>query len=579
MNSKSVQFFTVGVIGATLISAGAITFFVNSRNAKSIRVESTEEFFAINQDLMPQTVQTIADSSDQNILGALLTGKEIPNTDIGVCIWARSDNENFQSALEDTSIDLELHYNKENSEFETNAVIVENGNELYNLYASVVDDKAIVYNPQTDLNMYTLTRDQFSYGLGTVTGTYAENDSNTSDNTLAKDSEEAASTDNTDSDSSENESVSSGNTSLNSSENESVSSGNTSLDSSEKENESSGNTDTDSSGKENVSSGNTDSDSSENESVSSGNTDLDSSENQNVSSDNIASADNSELTNILNIILTAVTRDNVQVTDNKSINLSHINESITGSIYSCSPSADDFENMLLDLADYMDTHESARAYIQNMIGKASELNSDIAGIEDLLVNKDNVLKDSAETIAAELSKSAFKWSVYSDENGNGRYLEFSFICKDIEFRISCEKSLSGTLYTALSLDDSFISIVNSPSILNEEDITSLGLSYGTKTITAGDNGNETKVVITTMESEGSYDDETVIEFYAGKNMGNVELHIQSSASSTIIRPEAEEEFQKDMTGSTDEEILSIFKTYKNGLTSILLSSKIINLSL
>ena len=564
MNSKSVQFFTVGVIGATLISAGAITFFVNSRNAKSIRVESTEEFFAINQDLMPQTVQTIADSSDQNILEALLTGKEIPNTDIGVCIWARSDNENFQSALEDTSIDLELHYNKENSEFETNAVIVENGNELYNLYASVVDDKAIVYNPQTDLNMYTLTRDQFSYGLGTVTGTYAGDDSNTSDNTLAKDSEEAASTDNTDSDSSGNESVSSGNTDSDSSENENVSSGNTSLNSLKKENESSGNTDSDSSGKENVSSGNTDSDSSEN---------------QNVTSDNIASADNSELTNILNIILTAVTRDNVQVTDNKSINLSHINESITGSIYSCSPSTDDFENMLLDLADYMDTHESARAYIQNMIGKASELNSDIAGIEDLLVNKDNVLKDSAETIAAELSKSAFKWSVYSDENGNGRYLEFSFICKDIEFRISCEKSLSGTLYTALSLDDSFISIVNSPGILNEEDITSLGLSYGTKTITAGDNGNETKVVITTMESEGSYDDETVIEFYAGKNMGNVELHIQSSASSTIIRPETEEEFQKDMTGSTDEEILSIFKTYKNGLTSILLSSKIINLSL
>ena len=59
-------------------------------------------------------------------------------------------------------------------------------------------------------------------------------------------------------------------------------------------------------------------------------------------------------------------------------------------------------------------------------------------------------------------------------------------------------------------------------------------------------------------------------------MGNVELHIESSSSDTASVPEVEDEYMKDITAADDEEIVNLFKTYRGGLSSILLCSKLMN---
>ncbi len=110
-------------------------------------------------------------------------------------------------------------------------------------------------------------------------------------------------------------------------------------------------------------------------------------------------------------------------------------------------------------------------------------------------------------------------------------------------------------------------------------ISSLGLSYGKTTVTAGGKDHSSDIEITTRKSDDGDADETIMEFYGGENIGNIALHIESKASCTAQIPEVSEELQKDMTLYSDEEVLELFKTYKNGLASILLKSKALGIVL
>lgn len=498
MNSKFVQMFTVGVSCTCLICAAVVTYSVNSKKNNTVRVESRDEFLSVNQDLLPQTVETIADDQGQKILDALFTGKEIPNTDTDVCIWAESDNDNVQTVLEDTSIDLKLHYNKENDEMVTQMCLTENGNETISMNASIVGDKATIYCPEIDQNFYTLSKDQFLYGIGSVTG-IGEGGSKTPDS------------------------------------------------------EADGN-DTDSD--------NTDADND--------NTDT---------AQQSADPSSSELAEILEVILTAVTQDNIQVINDNSVCLSHFDEDITGTTYICTPGSKDFQNMLNSLADYMDSHESARIYVHNMLGEASLFNYRIGKLEKLLINEDGALRDNAKDIADKLAGRDFNWTVSSDETGTGRYLNLSFYVEKIKIELTCEKSLAGGSYTSVSLDDSFISFMAMPDAEEINNISSLGLSYGKTTVTAGGKDHSSDIEITTRKSDDGDADETIMEFYGGENIGNIALHIESKASCTAQIPEVSEELQKDMTLYSDEEVLELFKTYKNGLASILLKSKALGIVL
>jgi hypothetical protein len=248
------------------------------------------------------------------------------------------------------------------------------------------------------------------------------------------------------------------------------------------------------------------------------------------------SIEDSEFMNILDVILTAVTKDNVTATYSDNLHLEHVDETISGTTYTCQPSADDFENMLYDLCDYMDTHESARSYIHNILGNISDKSDTVLDIETLLVNEDGCLKNKAKEIATNLSCSAFTWSVISDSTGIGRALNLSFICNGTNIVLTCEKASKGAMYMSAILDDSYISILKTPSETPESATSLLGLSYGTTEISAGDMSSTTKALITTTRSEDNTKDETVISFNAGSRIGNIELHIESNNSSTASMP-------------------------------------------
>lgn len=495
MNSKIVTALTATITCLSIVSAGAVIYYDRASNEGRITVDSREEFLTVNQDLMPTTAASIMQNSGQSLIGSLFTGKEIPDTDTDVSIWARSDNPEFQTMLEDTSFDLKIHYDKANSEVMVNAFLTENGTQTLSLYANVAGDTAGLYSPYISENYYDLTKEQFIYGFESTSGISLE----------------------------------------------AINSGSDDMD-------------TETSDKE----------------IS----DKETSDN-NTSDETVTNIEDSEFMNILNVILTAVTKDNVTASYSDNIYLEHVGETISGTTYTCQPSADDFENMLYDLSDYMDTHESARTYIHNMLGNISERSSSVKGIENLLVNKDGCLKDRAKSLASTLSSSGFSWSVISDNTGMGRSLNLTLVCNGINIMITSEKTPQGVMYMSASLDDSYISILNTPSAANDQTTSFLGLSYGTIELTTGDKTSSTKAVITTTRSEDNTQDETVISFYAGSRMGNIELHIQSTNSSTASMPLIPADNHTDLTTSTNEEVLQLFKTYHNTLTSILLSSKIL----
>lgn len=495
MNSKIVTALTATITCLSIVSAGAVIYYDRASNEGRITVDSREEFLTVNQDLMPTTAASIMQNSGQSLIGSLFTGKEIPDTDTDVSIWARSDNPEFQTVLEDTSFDLKIHYDKANSEVMVNAFLTENGTQTLSLYANVAGDTAGLYSPYISENYYDLTKEQFIYGFESTSGISLE----------------------------------------------AINSGSDDMD-------------TETSDKE----------------IS----DKETSDN-NTSDETVTNIEDSEFMNILNVILTAVTKDNVTASYSDNIYLEHVGETISGTTYTCQPSADDFENMLYDLSDYMDTHESARTYIHNILGNISERSSSVKDIENLLVNKDGCLKDRAKSLASTLSASGFGWSVISDNTGMGRSLNLTLVCNGINIMITSEKTPQGVMYMSASLDDSYISILNTPSVANDQTASFLGLSYGTIELTTGDKTSSTKAVITTTRSEDNTQDETVISFYAGSRMGNIELHIQSTNTSTASMPLIPADNHTDLTTSTNEEVLQLFKTYHNTLTSILLSSKIL----
>lgn len=515
MNSKIVTTLTATITCLSIVSAGAVIYYDRASNEGRITVDSREEFLTVNQDLMPTTASSIMQNSGQSLIGSLFTGKEIPDTDTDVSIWASSDNPEFQTMLEDTSFDLKIHYDKANSEAMVNAFLTENGTQTLSLYANVAGDTAGLYSPYISENYYDLTKEQFIYGFESTSGISLEainsgSDDMDTDNSEIKDSD---------------------------------------MNNSDKETSDKETSDKETSNKE--------------------------TSDNNTSDETVTNIEDSEFMNILNVILTAVTKDNVTASYSDNIYLEHVGETISGTTYTCQPSADDFENMLYDLSDYMDTHESARTYIHNILGNISERSSSVKDIENLLVNKDGCLKDRAKSLASTLSSSGFSWSVISDNTGMGRYLNLTFVCNGINIMITSEKTPQGVMYMSASLDDSYISILNTPSAANDQTTSFLGLSYGTIELTTGDMTSSTKAVITTTRSEDNTQDETVISFYAGSRMGNIELHIQSTNSSTASMPLIPADNHTDLTTSTNEEVLQLFKTYHNTLTSILLSSKIL----
>lgn len=483
MNSKLTLLSTAGVTCFSLLCATVLSLHNKAADDGSIIVDGREQFLSVNQDLMPQAVQTIEKNQEQNLLKALLSGGDISNADANICIWASSDNQSFQTVLEDSSINLNLHHDKENDETILAASMVENGDETLSISVNSLGDNAGIYIPQIDQNYYTMNKSQLYYGLEAVTGF----------DVSVLDQTDAAFM-------------------------------------SDQESEGEGQ----------------------------------------------EGSDTTEFTGILETVLTAVTNDNVQVVTGDNIWLSHLGENVTGNTYSCTPGAKDFEKMLNNLADYMDNHENARTYIHNIFGELSKSGSDLEYIESVLINEDNALRDNSKAIADKLSNSNLNWSVNCDEDGNGRYLSLSFTIKDISVVIACEKSLDEALYISASFDDSYISLKKCPDTAHKDEVSMLGLSYGEVMLQVGDETNGSELTITTSKVGDLLTDETVIQFYGGANMGNVELHIESSSSDTASVPEVEDEYMKDITAADDEEIVNLFKTYRGGLSSILLCSKLMN---
>lgn len=516
MNSKIVTTLTAAITCLSIVSGGAAIYYDKTHDKGNITIDSREEFLSVNQDLMPQTAASIVQGSGDGFLEAMFTGREIPDTDTDILIWAKSDNPEFQTVLEDTSLDLKIHYDKNNSEALVNALITENGSQTLSLYADIEGDTAGLYSPSISEYYYDLTKEQFINGFETTTGISLAATSNAEDASKdpAKESADSQPLDDAADDQNANT-----------------------------ESSATSSTDTNDSHTDNT------------------------------------SIEDSEFMNILDVILTAVTKDNVTATYSDNLHLEHVDETISGTTYTCQPSADDFENMLYDLCDYMDTHESARSYIHNILGNISDKSDTVLDIETLLVNEDGCLKNKAKEIATNLSCSAFTWSVISDSTGTGRALNLSFICNGINIMITCEKASEGAMHMSASLDDSYISILTTPSKDYESTASHLGLSYGTIEITACDKSNTTKALITTTRSEDNTKDETVISFNAGSRIGNIELHIESKNSSTASMPLIPAEMHIDMTSSSDEEVMTVFKTYHNKITSILLSSKILGMIL
>lgn len=148
----------------------------------------------------------------------------------------------------------------------------------------------------------------------------------------------------------------------------------------------------------------------------------------------------------LDIAYSTVTKDNLKVEKNKSVRLSGVGGSFTGTVYTFKPSAEDIADLMVRLADRLERDKDLRKLLLQLIGSdAMAQLMDRYSYEDVDMEKEldealldaaEELRDGAEWIGRQVEKSGFNW-VLAVEGGNVR-----------QIRISADNGSSALVYEA-----------------------------------------------------------------------------------------------------------------------------------
>jgi len=288
-------------------------------------------------------------------------------------------------------------------------------------------------------------------------------------------------------------------------------------------------------------------------------------------------------------VLGVVNKDNV-TKEKGTIRMVKVGERTEGEIYTFRPTAEDVEQMLLDLADLLESDGSIHDLAEKFMGQNQELvdqmlaesgyyASDVLGeLDDAMVKAAEGLRESAWDAGKAVEASGFTWTLYvkggkvcrmaieMPASKSGAYFEtakdgFAFW---VESYGSEEASLvatwkeSGGAYTGrctLSADGESMSVRFDEVQTKKTSI--LGYPYGTYTITMPDDAGSMTMKVSAAQGGGS--DHTFSMYIPdgySSELNDLEIVLHTTdKKSTISKPKAKVE---DLTGYTEEDFQDLY---------------------
>lgn len=278
------------------------------------------------------------------------------------------------------------------------------------------------------------------------------------------------------------------------------------------------------------------------------------------------------------IFLTLATKDSTSVDKNGRVRMDILNGSVRGTVYTVQPSAEEIEDMLLKLAETVETDKELRKLALQLSGLNLEAVSKTASknleqkIEDYLDDFVDNLYDNAEYIGENLEESDFKWVLgmdgkkpfkYSIEWDNGES-KLGFEAKEdsknaFAFYIIDYYSTTYATVTYAKESDGYsgnltAGVDDSYMVLEFEDVSNktsaLGIRHGSYSLSL--DGNHYSLEVAKGKKGGT---DHIVELYMF-DTGNLKLVLNTSdKKATIPKPKGK---TVDISDYDERELQALF---------------------
>ena len=318
----------------------------------------------------------------------------------------------------------------------------------------------------------------------------------------------------------------------------------------------------------------------------------------------------------LDIMYSTVTENNVTVEKNKSVSLPGLGGSFTGTVYTFKPTAKDIENMIVKLANHLESDKDLRELIMQLVG--SEAMAPFMGVygsgysledelDEALLELAGEMRSEAQQIGREVENSGFTWTL-AVEGKNVRQIcistdaganAFAYEAQGTEASGRTEliyvtsygtkQDLVERTYTKTGdtyegriivnggtgeyydyYTDSYISYENKLTLdykLDNSKTSVLGIPYGEYSISVTDYGETNSVSLTVAAGANGGVDHTISifmddDYYSYYGISRLDLTINATDHSTVSKPNQR---PVDISNYSEQELEALFESIEEKL--------------
>jgi|GEM_PF-2799062 len=234
---------------------------------------------------------------------------------------------------------------------------------------------------------------------------------------------------------------------------------------------------------------------------------------------------NTCIIDIVKIGFGVVTDDNITVSKNVLNSFTKYDDSFTGDVYTCTPVASDFENVINNVADYIEQNPASKETIENLFYSLGFFGIDFGDLSSVSFDADS-LRTNAKSYAENLASYNFTWSVAINDDNSKEIVDISLNKDENTLGLHVEKNGSLGNIT-LQLSECNIDIK-----LNKEGdkMTVLGAPYGEYSVTISDGNGSDIYFGAVIENDGEKDIHKLST--SGSLFDTTNLTIESTSSSS-----------------------------------------------
>lgn len=230
------------------------------------------------------------------------------------------------------------------------------------------------------------------------------------------------------------------------------------------------------------------------------------------------------------IVLGAVNKKNVRVSDKKSFRLDQLRTTLDGKVYIFEPTQEDIEEMLLKLADTIETDEELRGFVTSFLGANIDLINSVNDtdveeeLEDSLLDAAEYLRDNSSRIAREAEREEFRWilgvndgkvcmdrielndgeQVFAYERDGNDCICYYSSYDNIQGSIELKYEKNGKTFDGeVNISDGYSTMTIEFRDINREKKSALGISYGSYRLYFSDEDSNIEVDVNKAENGGT----------------------------------------------------------------------------